>query len=294
MSGQLTTIKAGNMLAAINPTTFEEVQRFARMAAVAGIGPFKTEEDFESKIGKCSMAILKGLELGIPAMQALESLALFNGRFLIYGDLLTSILWGRGFRIRKWTEGEGDNRVGHAEIIRPDKTVIAKSFSVSQAKQARLWDTRETVRRHGRGGNEYNAPNDAPWHRYPERMLEWRAFGFAVKDGASDATHGMLVYEEMAPEVNQIVDVTPEPAAPKKAPPKVAPPSVDIIPDFDDGATAAGKTPSQIMDELRELAGLSSMHNIAPDQALASALIEQLPEDLRPEAWAIVDLEPAE
>ena len=42
-------------------------------------------------------------------------------------------------------------------------------------------------------------------------MLEWRPFGFCVKDGASDATHGMLVHEEASPEANAtVVDITPD------------------------------------------------------------------------------------
>ena len=54
-------------------------------------------------------------------------------------------------------------------------------------------------------------------------MLEWRAFGFAVKDGASDFTHGMGVREEADPDYNRMIDITPDdqPTADPPEPPDI-------------------------------------------------------------------------
>lgn len=198
---------AGKPLAAINPTTFDEVTRLAKVAVMAGLAASR-EDDEQKAIAKATMAILHGLEVGIPAVQAVQNIAIVNGKPMIYGDLLTAVLWSKGFKVKKWITGDGDARVGNAQIIRPDGTIIDKSFSVAQAKKARLWDTREKVTHNGKNGS-YTVDNDSPWYRFDERMLEWRAFGFACKDGASDATRGMLVYEEASPEANHMVDVTP-------------------------------------------------------------------------------------
>lgn len=215
---------AGKPLAAINPTTFDEVTRLAKVAVMAGLAASK-EEDEQKAIAKATMAILHGLEVGIPAVQAVQNIAIVNGKPMIYGDLLTAVLWSKGFKVKKWITGEGDARVGNAQIIRPDGTIIDKSFSVAQAKKARLWDTREKVTRNGKNG-QYTIDNDSPWYRFDERMLEWRAFGFACKDGASDATRGMLVYEEASPDANRMVDVTPQASA------------IEELPDIPDGTEA--------------------------------------------------------
>lgn len=202
-------LRTGGRLAPINPQSFEDVQRMAKMAVKAGLAPVDRKDDEETAIAKATAAIMQGLECGVPPMQALQGIAIINGRALMWGDLLTALLWSKGFKIKKWVEGEGDNRIGHARIVRPDGEVIEKTFSVAQAKQARLWDERPTVKKKWNDKWE-DKPNDSPWFKFPDRMLEWRPFGFAVKDGASDATHGMLVREEAAPEYNQTIDVTPQ------------------------------------------------------------------------------------
>lgn len=202
---------AGAQLAAINPTSFDEVTRLAKLAVMAGLtaSPDAAED---KAIAKATMAILQGLELGLPAMQSVQGIAIINGKAMIYGDLLTAVLWSRGFKVEKKIEGAGEIRCGYAKITRPDGTVIEKRFSVTDARRARLW-------REG---------DNTPWSRFPERMLEWRAFGFAVKDGASDVTRGMYVREEMAPEYNDPIDITPK---------AVAAPALDI-PDIPDGLDA--------------------------------------------------------
>jgi hypothetical protein len=226
MSQNVVTLQAGGKLAAINPQTFEDVQRLARMAVKAGLSPRDRKDDDETAIAKATMAIMQGLECDIPPMQAVQGIAIINGKAMMYGDLLTALLWSKGFKIEKWITGEGDDRVGHARITRPDGRVVEKSFSVAQAKQARLWDTREKVKKQW-NGNWEEKPNDSPWFRFPDRMLEWRPFGYCVKDGASDATHGMLVTEEAAPDFNQMVDVTPATTGTPL-------PSLPEIPDIDD------------------------------------------------------------
>lgn len=204
---QAPMLKAGGALAAINPQNYDEVIRLARMAVLSGLcGSQKDTEDVA--LAKATMAILHGLECGVPAIQAVQGIAIINGKAMMYGDLLTALLWSKGFKVRKWTEGTGDDKAGCASITRPDGAVIEKRFTVAQAKRAGLWDTREKVRRQ-RNGGWHDVQNDSPWYCHPERMLEWRAFGFAVKDGASDATHGMVVREEADPDMNRMVDITP-------------------------------------------------------------------------------------
>ena len=206
----LAPIKAGGRALAIVPQTYDELQRMANVFVKSGT--FKSTSknaDAEQVMAECCIVIQRGLDVGLSPSQSVEGIAIINGKTLIYGDTLTALLWAGGCKVEKWCTGDGDNRAGHARITRPDGAVIEKTYSVDQAKSARLWDTRETVQRWGKNNSKYEANNDAPWHRFPERMLEWRAFGFAVKDGASDFSKGLAIVEEMSPQANAIASDDP-------------------------------------------------------------------------------------
>lgn len=266
---------AGKPLAAINPTTFDEVTRLAKVAVMAGLAASK-EDDEQKAIAKATMAILHGLEVGIPAVQAVQNISIVNGKPMIYGDLLTAVLWSKGFKVKKWVTGEGDARIGNAQIIRPDGTIIDKSFSVAQAKKARLWDTRERVTRNGKNG-QYTVDNDSPWYRFDERMLEWRAFGFACKDGASDATRGMLVYEEASPDANRMVDVTPHASA------------IEELPDIPDGTDEPRQTDAQFLEQFKNLVAVNKADTSAAAEIYEAHLDEIVTRGLEQECNDIIN-----
>lgn len=63
---------------------------------------------------------------------------------------------------------------------RPDTgETIARSFSVSDAKKAGLWN------------------KQGPWQQYPKRMLQMRARAWALRDGCADMLRGFQVREEV-------------------------------------------------------------------------------------------------
>ena len=208
-------------LSAIMPQSFEDVQRIARMAVVSGLFKGDRKDDETAKLAKATMAIMQGLEVGLPPMQAVQCIAIINGRCLIWGDAVPALLWSHGFKIVQDISGAGDARTATCTVTRPDSTVITRSFSVADAKRARLWDERPTIKKQWDGKWE-EKPNDSPWFRFPDRMLGYRALGFAVKDGASDATRGLYVNEEY--EASEMVDVTP------------AKPATIALPDIPDDA----------------------------------------------------------
>jgi len=191
--------RAEPRVGSIVPQTIEEVQRYARMAMAAGLAPKERGGDAgpDATLAKVALIIMHGLECGLKPMQALAGIAIINGRTQIWGDLLTALLWSHGFKVEKSIDGDGDNRKGVARITRPDGTIITGSFSIPQARQARLWDTREKVRKKSRDGGTYEADNDSPWHKYPDDMLQWKALARAVKTGASDVTRGLALREDM-------------------------------------------------------------------------------------------------
>lgn len=192
MSGAVVQIKAGNPLSAIVPASFGDVQRMARMAVTAGLFKGERKDTAEALLGKATMAIMQGLEVGLPPMQAIQQIAVINGRCVIWGDAVPALLWAHGFKIKEWTDG----RVAYCTVTRPDGEQITRQFSEADARKARLWDERPTVTKTWDGKAEQK-PNDSPWFKFPERMLQMRARGFAVRDGAPDVLRGIYIREEI-------------------------------------------------------------------------------------------------
>lgn len=207
---------------AIVPSSFEDVQRIAKMSVSSGLFKGDRKDDDQAKLAKATMAIMQGLEVGLPPMQAVQCIAIINGRCLIWGDAVPGLLWAAGFKVNQTISGSGDGRAAMCTITRPDGTEITRTFSVLDAKKARLWDERPTIKKQWDGKWE-EKPNDSAWFRFPDRMLGFRALGFASKDGASDVLRGLYISEEY--QANDVVDLTP--AKPRA----VALPDIPDIPD---------------------------------------------------------------
>lgn len=166
-------LRAGGSISAIVPQSIEEVYRVAKCISESGLAPngMKTPE-------QVTVAILTGLEIGLPPMFAIQKIAVINGRPSIWGDAVPALLWARGFKLKEWSEGDGDKLVANCEVTRPSGDVVRRFFSVIQAKKAGLW---------GKSG---------PWSQYPDRMLQMRARGLACRDGAPDVLSGLYLAEE--------------------------------------------------------------------------------------------------
>ena len=259
------TLRAGGHISGIAPQSFEDVQRLAMMALKSGLFKGDKKDDNESKLAKASMCIMMGMDVGIPPMQALQGMAVINGKIVIYGDLLTAILWANGCKIKQDIKGDGDARVATATVVRPDGTRITRTFSVIEAKKARLWDDRTTVKKQWDGKWE-EKPNDAAWFRFSDRMMGWRALGFAIKDGASDFTRGIEIREDI--ENDRMVDITP------KADSIPGIPSIPQIPDIASEPTIdqSPMTPTGYLAELEDALSVAKGN----DEALGDVWAEHL------------------
>ncbi len=195
-------IPAGASPRGIVPTSFDEVKRMAAMAVEAGLaGKIEKEEEKSQAVARAGMIILKGLELNLTPTMALDGIALVNGRTCVWGKLVPALVRRAGHKIEEWETGTrlADDWTFHCRITRGDTgEIIERSFSVADAKHAKLWSPDAKVKRFKKGGGEsYMIDNDSPWHKYPQRMLPARARGYAAADGASEALLGMYTVEEM-------------------------------------------------------------------------------------------------
>ena len=150
--------------------------RFAQMVARSGFAP-KGMQTPDAIL----VAVQMGMEVGMPPMTALQNTAVINGRPAIYGDAALALVRGSGLceAYEQEIAGEGDGRYAVVKVKRKgDPKAIAARFSVADAKRAGLW---------GKPG---------PWAQYPDRMLLFRARGFALRDGFGDVLKGLRTVEE--------------------------------------------------------------------------------------------------
>jgi hypothetical protein len=282
---QKPVMAAGGLMQSVMPRSFEEVQRLASTAVAAGLyGQQSAKEkkqresgtgydyvlDEKKAVAQATMAILMGLEIGSPPMQSLQNITVINGRCMIWGDLVPALVRGNGHKMREWIDGDGDNMVAHCEITRGDTgEVIPGEFSVEDAKRARLWQTEAKVKKYH---DKPPMDNDSPWYRFPKRMLQMRARGFAARDGIADIMKGMQVREEHIDlDRDEYHDVTPG---------KVNPFNGRSLPDVPDvGATAIGTSARVVVPdvsaeptpEAKAIQALAKAASIdALDEAIAS------------------------
>lgn len=158
------------------PKTFGEMMRFSEMLAGSTFVP----KDFVGKPQNVLVAIQWGMEIGLAPMQALQNIAVINGRPSLWGDAALAVV--QNHPAYEWhtetTEGTGDAMVGVFTIKRKGSEPHVARFTVSDAKNAHLWS------------------KAGPWTQYPQRMLVLRARGFALRDKFADAMKGLITAEE--------------------------------------------------------------------------------------------------
>ena len=181
---------------ALAPRTLEEAMQFADTISQSKMLP----KDYQGNSPNVLVAVQMGQEIGLPPLQAIQSIAVINGRPSIYGDAALAVVMARPDcdRLDEKVEGDGDNMVATCTVVRGTKRTVTQSFSVEDAKRAGLW---------GKQG---------PWSNYPKRMLQMRARGFALRDAFPDALRGLSFVEEVQ-DIPPERDVTPprEDDAPK-------------------------------------------------------------------------------
>lgn len=217
-------LMAGGQINAIIPQSMEEVWRISVAIHKSGTAPrgYKTAEAI-------MVGIMHGLEVGLTPFAALQSIAVINGTPAIWGDGMIALVEAADaldvFEESFVGEPYTDEWTAICRVKRRGRTrEVIGDFSVADAKRAGLWDERETVRR--RDGTM--GQNDAPWRRYPKRMLKMRARAFALRDSCADILRGLRMREEVEDIARDEVAETP-PAPPPPPPPRLAAPSDTVV-----------------------------------------------------------------
>jgi hypothetical protein len=159
------------------PTTLAEAVQFSEMLASSSMVP----RAYQGKPQDVLVCVQWGYEMGLAPMQALQNIAVINGKPSVYGDAAMALVQASAVceDVEEYFEEEGTvNPVAVCVAKRKGRKPVTVRFSVEDAKRAGLW---------GKQG---------PWSAYPKRMMQMRARGFALRDAFPDVLKGMITAEE--------------------------------------------------------------------------------------------------
>jgi hypothetical protein len=157
----------------LSPRTFEQALTFADYLADSDMVP----KDFKGRPGNCLIAMQWGAELGLKPLQALQNLAIINGRPSLWGDAVIALV--RASPLCEFVIETDDGTTATCRVKRRGEPEQSRTFGVDDAKAAGL---------QGKQG---------PWSQYPKRMRQMRARAFALRDVFPDVLRGLPVAEEV-------------------------------------------------------------------------------------------------
>jgi hypothetical protein len=206
---QLTTTNRG-----FAPATLTEAIQFSDMLANSSMVP----KAYQGKPQDILVCVQWGYEMGLAPMQALQNIAVINGKPSVYGDAAMALVQASPVceDVEEYFEGEGTpNPVAVCVAKRKGRKPVVAKFSVEDAKRAGLW---------GKQG---------PWQAYPKRMMQMRARGFALRDAFPDVLKGLITAEEAQDypdeaKPKQAKDITPRNPLDMVAPPAPAAPALEV------------------------------------------------------------------
>ena len=166
---KLATIKPQSEGFSLSPRNLSEAMEYADLISNTTMVP----KDYQGQPGNVLVAIQMGAEIGLPPTQALQNIAVINGRPSVWGDAALALVKAHP-EFEDITEAcDGVNAT--CSIKRKGQSVTTRHFCVQDAQTANLW---------GKTG---------PWTTYPTRMLQMRARGFAIRDSFPDALKGISI-----------------------------------------------------------------------------------------------------
>lgn len=155
------------------PQNLEEAFKFAEILSKSKLVP----KDFEGNQGNILVAIQWGAELGLQPMQAMQNIAVINGRPSLWGDSVIALV--KASPLCEYVVEDVSDTTATCRVKRRGEPEQVRHFTVDDAKKAGLY---------GKQG---------PWTQYPKRMMQMRARSWALRDVFPDVLRGMPVAEEL-------------------------------------------------------------------------------------------------
>jgi hypothetical protein len=181
------------------PRSLGEAIEFAKLISDSGMVP----KDYVNKPGAIVVAIQMGMEVGLLPIQALQSIAVINGRPGLWGDGALAIVKAHPDFVsihEDDPETIKKNNKATCIIKRRNQPDVKATFGQDDAQTAGLWK------------------KAGPWTTAPFRMMQIRARGFAMRDQFPDALKGIKTVEELRDYPGETIEGTvAQPATTEKA-----------------------------------------------------------------------------
>ena len=212
----------------LSPQNFEQAVTFSQWLADSDLVP----KDFRGKPANCLIAMQWGAELGLKPLQAMQNLAVINGRPALWGDAVIAIV--RGSPICEYVIETDDGETATCRVKRRGEAEQVRTFSMADARAAGL------------------AGKPGPWTQYPKRMRQMRARAFALRDVFPDVLRGMPVAEELldtpaAKDMGMAEIVPREPAVPAPQPEYPADQFAQNLPKWQAAIVAGRKSADEVI-----------------------------------------------
>ncbi|QUN44672.1 hypothetical protein KEH56_36495 [Burkholderia cenocepacia] len=126
-----------------SPRTFGELMEFATLLAASNLVP----KDYIGKKENIIVAVQWGNEIGLKPMQALQNIAVINGRPALWGDAMLAIVLASPLckDVVEYFEGEGPKRTAVCIAKRHGREDKIQRFSFEDARTAGLADQARPV-----------------------------------------------------------------------------------------------------------------------------------------------------
>jgi hypothetical protein len=215
---------------------------FAKLISDSGMVP----KDYINKPGAIVVAIQMGMEVGLLPIQALQSIAVINGRPGLWGDGALAIVKAHPEFVsiqEDDVETIKKNKKATCIIKRRGQPEVKAIFGEEEAKTAGL------------------AGKQGPWTQYPQRMMQMRARAFAMRDQFPDALKGIKTIEELRDYPGETIEGTPQTSAPAAETAKEETIGQIGGSDFFKAYKASGWTPDESKTWLRDNLQIGPPHN---------------------------------
>ena len=154
---------------------FEIAKRIAHTLAQSNLVP----DAYRGRPNDCFVAINMGAELGMEPFQAIQSIAVIDGKPCLYGDGLIGVV--RASSKCEWIEEEiaPDGKSATCRTQRKgDRNPIERTYSMTDAMLAGI-------------------DSKTNWRKHPKRMLQMRARAYCLRDAYPDLLKGLGMVEEL-------------------------------------------------------------------------------------------------
>ena len=174
---------------------YEIAKRIAQTLAQSNLVP----DAYRGRPNDVFVAINMGSELGMEPFQAIQSIAVIEGKPCLYGDGLIGVVRAspKCMWIKETLSEDGSTATCETQR-RDDPHTVTATYSMSDAIQAGI-------------DSKFN------WKKHPKRMLQMRARAYCLRDAYPDLLKGLGVVEEHQDHEDSPPPVTtfelPKPAA---------------------------------------------------------------------------------